>query len=535
MNTIRKVLIANRGEIALRVMRTCHELGIATVAVYSDADALAPHVTFADESVRIGEPESSASYLSIAKILDAAEQTGADAIHPGYGFLSENAAFSEACEERGILFIGPSPMSIRLMGDKTAARDLMSDAGVPCPPGTKDPIHSVAQALEVAEEIGYPVLIKAAAGGGGKGMRIVYRAEDLEKSVKTAKSEAKSAFGDDRVFVEKYLEEPRHIEFQIMADAHGNVVHFYERECSVQRRHQKVIEEAPCSVMTPELREQMAAAAVAAARACDYRGAGTIEFLIDKERKFYFLEMNTRLQVEHPITEEITGVDLVALQIAVAEGRELPVTQQEIQKKGHAIECRIYAEDSEHGFLPSTGLLTVHRPPSGPGIRVDSGVEEGQEVSIYYDPMISKLSVFAPTREQAIRRMQRALKEYRISGCRTTIPFCAYTMAHPAFQSGQYDTHFVQNYYDKRGGDGSVPSDGASVTNEAVEALISALIHRDGGSGVGGPSGASAGTMDAGHGEVGGSFDVAGASGQRSGTRAFGSGKAGSGWWSSRK
>jgi len=473
MTTIRKVLIANRGEIALRVMRTCHELGISTVAVYSDADQLSPHVTFADESVWIGEPESAKSYLSIEKILDAAERTGADAIHPGYGFLSENASFSEACEQRGLIFIGPSPTSIRLMGDKTAARDLMTDAGVPCPPGTKDPIHSVQQAVDVAAEIGYPVLIKAAAGGGGKGMRIVTRAEDLEKSVKAAKSEARSAFGDDRVFVEKYLEEPRHIEFQIMADAFGNVVHFYERECSIQRRHQKVIEEAPCSVMTPELREEMAAAAVAAARACDYRGAGTIEFLIDKNRKFYFLEMNTRLQVEHPITEEITGVDLVALQIAVAEGRELPVTQEEIQKKGHAIECRIYAEDAENGFLPSTGMLHVHRPPSGPGIRVDSGVEEGQEVSIYYDPLISKLSVFASTRELAIRRMRRALKEYRISGCRTTIPFCKYTMEHPAFRSGQYDTHFVQNYYDKR-----EKAEGAD--SEVVNALISALIHRNG-------------------------------------------------------
>lgn len=472
MATLKKILVANRGEIALRVMRTCHELGIATVAVYSDADRTAPHVLFADESVGIGAAESSSSYLSIEKIIEAAQKTGADAIHPGYGFLSENAFFSEACREKGIVFIGPSPTSIRLMGDKTAARDLMSDAGVPCPPGTKNPITSVDDALEFAVSIGFPVLIKAAAGGGGKGMRIVHQESDFVKSVKAAKSEAMSAFGDDRVFVEKYLEEPRHIEFQIMADQHGSVVHFFERECSIQRRHQKVIEEAPCSVMSAELRGAMAEAAIAAARACDYEGAGTIEFLIDRDQNFYFLEMNTRLQVEHPVTEEITGVDLVALQILVAEGKKLPMTQDQIRINGHAIECRIYAEDAEGGFLPSTGVLDVHRPPSGPGIRVDSGVEEGQDVSIYYDPMISKLTVFAPDRDRAMERMRRALKEYRISGCKTTIPFCSFTMCHPAFRSGKYDTHFVQDYYTHR-----VDDDAGTIREEA---LVSALLHRDG-------------------------------------------------------
>src|SRR6056297_133324 len=447
MPEIKKVLIANRGEIALRIIRTCNERNIKTVAVYSTPDASSPHVLSADESVHIGNAPSSESYLVMDKILDAAKQTGADAIHPGYGFLSENARFASLCKENGIIFIGPTPEAIDMMGDKTKARELMAKANVPLPPGTESAMDDVDEAKKIASEIGYPVLIKAAAGGGGKGMRIVYDPENFEKSVKTAKSEAKSSFGDDRVFVEKYLEEPRHIEFQVFADEHGNVVHMFERECSIQRRHQKVIEEAPSAVVTPELREKMAEAAVTVAKSCNYVGAGTVEFLVDKHLDFYFLEMNTRLQVEHPVTELITGLDLVSLQIDVAEGKELPVKQSDITKTGHAIECRIYAEDPEDRFLPSTGHLHRHRMPAGPGIRVDAGIEEGMDVAIYYDPMISKLSVHAENRERAIERMIRALDEYEISGMRTTIQFCKYTLQHENFREGTYDTHFVQDRF----------------------------------------------------------------------------------------
>jgi len=447
MPEIKKVLIANRGEIALRIIRTCNERNIKTVAVYSTPDASSPHVLSADESVHIGNAPSSESYLVMNKIIDAAKQTGADAIHPGYGFLSENARFASLCKENAIIFIGPTPEAIDMMGDKTKARELMANANVPLPPGTESAMDDVDEAKKIASEIGYPVLIKAAAGGGGKGMRIVYDPENFEKSVKTAKSEAKSSFGDDRVFVEKYLEEPRHIEFQVFADEHGNVVHMFERECSIQRRHQKVIEEAPSAVVTPELREKMAEAAVTVAKSCNYVGAGTVEFLVDKHLDFYFLEMNTRLQVEHPVTELITGLDLVSLQIDVAEGKELPVKQSDITKTGHAIECRIYAEDPEDRFLPSTGHLDRHRIPAGPGIRVDAGIEEGMDVAIYYDPMISKLSVHAEDRERAIERMIRALDEYEISGMRTTIPFCKYTLQHETFREGTYDTHFVQDHF----------------------------------------------------------------------------------------
>lgn len=447
MPEIKKILIANRGEIALRVIRSCKEAGKQTVAVYSEPDAEAPHVLQADESVAIGPAASSESYLVFDKIIDAAKSTGADAIHPGYGFLSENAAFAERCKEEGIIFIGPEPYAISKMGDKTEARELMSKADVPFPPGTKKELESIDEAEKVADEIGFPVLIKAAAGGGGKGMRIVETKDEFHSGIKAAKSEARNAFGDDRVYIEKYLVEPRHVEFQIIADTHGNVLHLFDRECSVQRRHQKVIEEAPCTILTDELRAEMAEAAVAAAKACDYVGAGTIEFLVDRDRNFYFLEMNTRLQVEHPVTELITGVDLVELQILVAEGEPLPFSQKEVQMKGHAIECRIYAEDPRDNFLPSTGTLTKHRLPSGNGIRVDAGVEEGQAVTINYDPMISKLCSYGKDREQAIRRMIRALSEYEIAGCRTTIPFCEYVMKHEAFRTGEYDTHFVQDHF----------------------------------------------------------------------------------------
>lgn len=448
MAEIKKVLVANRGEIALRVIHTCKELGIKTVAVYSRPDAHSPHVLHADESVFIGEAASSESYLVIDKIIDAAKQTGADAIHPGYGFLSENAAFAERCKKEGVIFIGPEPKAISLMGDKTEARELMSQHNVPTPPGLKSELKDIEEARRVADEIGYPILVKAAAGGGGKGMRIVHKKEEFEASIKGAKSEAKNAFGDDRIYIEKYLEEPRHVEFQIMADTHGNVLHVFDRECSVQRRHQKVIEEAPCALLTDELRAEMAEAAIKAAKACDYVGAGTIEFLVDKHLNFYFLEMNTRLQVEHPVTEMISGVDLVALQILVAEGKELPFKQEDLKINGHAIECRIYAEDPADNFLPSTGLLKKHRVPTGSGIRVDAGVEEGQQITINYDPMISKLSVHGPDREMARKRMLRALDEYEIAGCKTTIPFCEFTLNHPAFIEAKYDTHFVPDHFD---------------------------------------------------------------------------------------
>ena len=448
MADIQKILIANRGEIAMRVIRTCKELGISTVAVYSDPDAHAPHVLHADQSVHIGPAASSQSYLDFDKIIDAVQQTGADAIHPGYGFLSENPNFSERCRDEGIIFIGPSPESMRLMGDKTAARELMGKADVPYPPGTTDALKDVEEAEKIAEEIGFPVLVKAAAGGGGKGMRIIENKEEFASGIRGAKSEAKNAFGDDRVYIEKYLVEPRHVEFQIIADSHGNVLHLYDRECSIQRRHQKVIEEATCAILTPDLRDEMAQAAIAAAKACDYVNAGTIEFLVDKDRNFYFLEMNTRLQVEHPITELVTGVDLVALQILVAEGKKMPLKQEEITAEGHAIECRIYAEDPRDNFLPSTGTLTKHRIPAGGGVRVDQGVEEGQKITINYDPMISKLCVWGRDREESIRRMLRALDEYDIAGCKTTIPFCKYVLQHEAFVSAEYDTHFVKDHFD---------------------------------------------------------------------------------------
>jgi propionyl-CoA carboxylase alpha chain len=468
MADIKKVLIANRGEIALRVIHTCKELGIKTVAVYSRPDAHSPHVLHADEAVFIGEAASSESYLVIDKIVDAVKQTGADAVHPGYGFLSENAAFAERCKKENIIFIGPEPKAIKLMGDKTEARKLVTKAGIPTPPGIKNELKDIEEARSVADDIGYPILVKAAAGGGGKGMRIVHKKEEFEASIKAAKSEARNAFGDDRIYIEKYLEEPRHVEFQIMADTHGNVLHVYDRECSVQRRHQKVIEEAPCPLLTDELRADMAKAAIKAAKACDYVGAGTIEFLVDKHLNFYFLEMNTRLQVEHPVTEMITDTDLVALQILVAEGKELPFKQEDLKINGHAIECRIYAEDPADNFLPSTGFLKKHRVPTGSGIRVDSGVEEGQQITINYDPMISKLSVHGPDRETARKRMLRALDEYEIAGCRTTIPFCEFTLNHPAFIEAKYDTHFVPDHFTPKNMQPELP--------EADVALAAALL-----------------------------------------------------------
>lgn len=486
MAEIRKILIANRGEIAVRVIRTCKHLGIKSVAVYSDVDSGMPHVILADESVCIGEAPSSKSYLVMDKIIAAAKKTGADAIHPGYGFLSENAIFAQMCMDNGIIFIGPTPHAIEAMGDKTKARELMKKHNVPLPPGTDTALKDIAEAEEVADRIGYPVMIKAAAGGGGKGMRIVYKKEDFTSSIRTARSEALNAFGDDRVFIEKYLESPRHIEFQIMADAHGNVLHLYDRECSVQRRHQKVVEEAPSPFLDDDMRARMAETAVKAARSCGYLGAGTVEFLADKHRNFYFLEMNTRLQVEHPVTEFITGLDLVELQIRVAEGKKLPLTQKDISIKGHAIESRICAEDPEGNFLPSTGFIKRHKIPSGPGVRVDSGIVAGQSVTINYDPLLAKLVTYGFDREQAINRMRQALKEYEIAGCRTTIPFCLFTMNHPVFQSGTYDTHFIKDYYK--------PGEMESTTSE-IDSIAAVLLFQNANNGSNGkPDTVMAGT-----------------------------------------
>ena len=468
---LKKVLIANRGEIAVRVMRTCREFDIRTVAVYSEADRSALHVRMADEAVAIGPAPSSASYLNMGNIIAAAQRAGADAIHPGYGFLSENADFAEACADAGIVFIGPPPEAIRLMGDKTAARGLMERAGVPMAPGTVGAIEDVREAEAIAREIGYPVLIKAAAGGGGKGMRVVETPAEFARLMEMAASEAQSAFGDARVFIEKYISRPRHIEFQILADSHGNVVHLFERECSIQRRHQKVIEEAPSAILTPELRTEMGAAAVAAAQACGYVNAGTVEFLVDDDLNFYFMEMNTRLQVEHPVTEWITGLDLVAEQLSIAGGEALSFRQDDLRMYGHSIEARIYAEDPSNRFLPDPGVLRRHRLPSGPGVRVDNGVDEGGRVEIHYDPLISKLTTWGMTRAAAIERMESALREYEIAGVRTTIPFCRFVMGHDAFRSGRLSTHFVSEHF--------TPEQLPAGDDELAEAaaLAAALVH----------------------------------------------------------
>jgi acetyl-CoA carboxylase biotin carboxylase subunit len=444
---IRKVLIANRGEIAVRILRTCRDLGIRTVAVYSDADRAMPHVLKADEAYRIGTPPSRESYLVMERLIDVAKRAGADAIHPGYGFLSENALFAGRVQEAGLIWIGPPPESIRAMGDKTEARKLVSKAGVPTVPGTEEPVTTEQQAASFCSRAGFPVLLKAAAGGGGKGMRIVRRPDELAPSLRAAQSEATSAFGDGRVYIEKYLENPRHIEFQILADQHGHIVHLGERECSIQRRHQKVIEETPSVIVSPAMREAMGRTAVEAARACGYTNAGPIEFLVDGERNFYFLEMNTRLQVEHPVTELRTGTDLVALQLHVAAGKPLPFTQEQVEFRGHAIECRICAEDVDNDFLPSIGKIRHLRAPGGPGIREDRGVEEGGEIPVFYDSMISKLIAWGPTREYAIRRMEGALAEYQILGVKTNIPLCLFVLRHPAFREGNFTTHFIKDHF----------------------------------------------------------------------------------------
>ncbi|HEC41667.1 MAG TPA: acetyl-CoA carboxylase biotin carboxylase subunit [Bacteroides sp.] len=446
---IKKVLIANRGEIAVRVIRSCREMVIRTVAVFSEADRSSQHVRFADEAYFIGPSPSNESYLVIDKIIEVAKVTKADAIHPGYGFLSENAEFSDRCKKEGIIFIGPSAYAISTMGNKITARETMINAGVPVVPGTKEAITDETKAEKTAIRVGLPVMIKASSGGGGKGMRMVKDKKDIKAGIRAAKSEAMASFGDDSVYIEKYIQGPHHIEFQILADQHGNAIHLCERECSVQRRHQKVIEESPSPFITEELREKMGEAAVAAALAVNYEGAGTIEFLVDKDRNYYFLEMNTRLQVEHPITEKVVGIDLVREQIRIASGEKLSHTQADIKQTGHAIECRIYAEDPDNNFMPSPGTIIHNTQPSGPGVRIDGYVYPGYKIPLFYDPMISKLITWAEDRPSAIQRMKRALNEYKITGVKTSITFLDRVMNNKEFAKGIYDTHFIDENFDE--------------------------------------------------------------------------------------
>lgn len=443
---INKILIANRGEIALRVMKTCKEMGIGSVAIYSEADASAPFVKYADQAFCVGPPPSTQSYLNQEKIIKIALSNNVDAIHPGYGFLSENADFADKVEKSGITFIGPSSSAIQTMGDKLSAKQTVLEYDIPMVPGLNEAVTNVEDAKKSAEEIGFPVLIKASAGGGGKGMRVVEDSNQFESQMKRAVSEAESAFGNGAVFVEKYITKPRHIEIQVLADKHGNTLHLFERECSVQRRHQKVIEEAPSAILTDELRSKMGAAACDVAKACNYHGAGTVEFIYE-DGNFYFLEMNTRLQVEHPVTEMITGVDLVEQQIRVARGEKLSITQDNLKIKGHALEIRVYAEDPQNDFLPDIGNLEVYQIPKGDNVRVDHALEEGMDIPIYYDPMISKLIVYAENRDLAINKMIKAIDDYDIVGVKTTLPFCKYAIDHKSFRSGDFDTRFVNLYF----------------------------------------------------------------------------------------
>ena len=444
---MKKVLIANRGEIARRVIRTLKKMGIQTVAVYSDADSDAPHVHEADEAVYLGKSPSSESYLRQDEILRYCKELGVDGIHPGYGFLSENAVFARKVKEAGITFIGPSPEAMEVMGDKLSAKQAVKGYDVPLVPGVDRAISDVNEALEIAKTVGFPILIKASAGGGGKGMRLVQNLEELPEQMRMAQSEARSSFGDDAVFIEKFVTKPRHIEIQVFADAQGNYVYLFERECSVQRRHQKVVEEAPSAVLTPEIRQKMGEAAVAVCKACDYVGAGTVEFLIDADLNFYFLEMNTRLQVEHPVTEEITGLDLVEWQVRVARGERLPKLQNELSINGHAIEIRVYAEDALNGFTPDIGNLKRYRVPQGKYVRVDDAFEEGMDIPIYYDPMIAKLVVWGEDRQQAIENTIKAIDDYQISGLKTTLDFGKFVLKHEAFISGDFDTNFVKQHF----------------------------------------------------------------------------------------
>lgn len=466
----RKILIANRGEIAVRIIRACRDMGISPVAVYSEADRHALHVRLADEAYFIGAAPSAESYLVGERVIEAAKKAGVEGIHPGYGFLSEREWFARAVEDAGITFIGPAPATIELMGDKINAREAATRAGAPIVPGTTEKLTNAEEAGRVAAEVGYPVMLKAAAGGGGKGMRVVRSAEEMNAAFQMASSEAQAAFGDPSVYVEKFIEKPRHIEIQIAADRHGNVIHLGERECSIQRRHQKVIEECPASFNDPDLRARMGAAAVEIARAANYYSVGTVEFLVDVHKNFYFLEMNTRLQVEHPVTELVTGVDLVREQIRIAAGERLSLKQEDVRWTGSALECRVYAEDPDKNFLPSPGRITHLRTPSGPGVRDDSGVYEGWEVPIYYDPMISKLATWGATRAEAIARMQRALGEYHVGGIRTTISFFLSVLQDGEFCAGDIDTGFIARFLERQKGATK------AATDEADEAQVAAML-----------------------------------------------------------
>jgi acetyl-CoA carboxylase biotin carboxylase subunit len=460
-----KILVANRGEIALRIMRSAKEMGIKTVAVFSEADRTALHVRYADEAICIGPPPSNESYLLGEKIIEACHRTGADAIHPGYGFLSENAEFARQVRAAGLTLIGPSPEAMEIMGNKLSAKAAALQYQIPMVPGTAHAIDDIEEAKSKAIEVGFPILIKAAAGGGGKGMRVVESVQDFEEQMHLAVSEATSAFGDGAVFIERYVSAPRHIEIQVLGDMHGHIVHLFERECSIQRRHQKVVEEAPSSILSPEIRAQMGKCAVDVARSVNYVGAGTVEFLLDEQLNFFFLEMNTRLQVEHPVTEMITGLDLVKEQIRIAQGIPLAYRQEDIKMQGHAIELRVYAEDPENNFLPDIGTLQTYSSPKGIGVRVDDGFEQGMEIPIYYDPMIAKLISFGSSREEAISRMIRAIEEYEITGIKTTLPFGKFVMEHEAFRSGMFDTNFVTKYFQAD----------SLVTEKEDEALIAAI------------------------------------------------------------
>jgi len=443
----KKVLVANRGEIAVRIIKACQEVGVKTVAIYSDVDKEAPHVQLADETVNLGDPTPIESYLNIPKIIKIAQEVGADAIHPGYGFLAENPDFAQSCNDVGVKFIGPPPKVISLMGDKIAAKTTMEKAKVPVIPGYHGDKQDNASLIKEGKKIGFPLLVKAAAGGGGKGMRVVHSESILKESIEGAKRESKSAFGDDTVFLEKYLDKPRHIEFQILADEHGNVIHLFERECSVQRRHQKIIEETPSPVMTPQLREKMGKAAVAAAKAVGYTNAGTVEFMVDGKLNFYFMEMNTRLQVEHPVTEMTTGIDLAKWQLRIASGEKLTLKQSDLIQRGHAIECRIYAEDPANGFLPSIGTLEKVQPPTGPNIRDDSGIYTGMDVTPYYDPMLAKIITYAENRDESINKMIWALSRYIVMGVTTNISFLKTVLEHEEFKKGNITTHFIDDYF----------------------------------------------------------------------------------------
>jgi len=467
---ISKLLVANRGEIALRIMRSAREMGIKTVAVYSEADRTALHVRYADEAICIGPAPSNQSYLVGSKIIEACKQTGAEAIHPGYGFLSENAAFARDVKLAGLILVGPTPEAMEIMGNKLSAKAAALKYDIPMVPGTEEAITDIDEAKQRAIEVGFPILIKAAAGGGGKGMRIVERSEDFEEQMNLAVSEATSAFGDGAVFIERYVTSPRHIEIQVLGDTHGNIVHLFERECSVQRRHQKVIEEAPSAVLTEEIRAKMGKCAVDVARSVNYVGAGTVEFILDENLDFFFLEMNTRLQVEHPVTEMITGLDLVKEQIKIAQGEVLAIRQEDLKINGHAIELRVYAEDPLNNFLPDIGTLQTYSIPKGNGVRVDDGFEEGMEIPIYYDPMIAKLITYGANREEAIQRMIRAIDEYDITGIQTTLSFGKFVMQHQAFTSGKFDTHFVSKYFNAQ----SLSND--SETEAMLAAIASVLL-----------------------------------------------------------